>query len=270
MLDIIDAAQAAQDDEGIMRLKDDRWVMKVVDEGTVVMFAVRVTEEAMEEYTKGEYEKLGVRFPGIKDSIFTKTENVEMEVLDHKLHVRQQGYDAGLALTDPQYVSGDAQHAPDVTWAVEATGDISFIKDFVKRADSIIGASSFSISPRPNHLYLYAEEDNEDLVKKYPWEDFDDFWIDWSVGGEPPGSGGNIPAQDKACDTILSIDYAKELKFIEDEGTIHVDNHTPVKILFDTMDGVDASYFFSPRISSDDVRSCMPDSAAEPEDRVGN
>lgn len=268
MLDIIEAAQAAQPEEGIMHLKDDRWVMKVVDESTVVMFACRVNKKAMEEYRKEGWDKIGVRFPKVKDSIYSSSENVEMEVVDHKLHVRQQGYDAGLGMVNPEYVAGNVQSAPDLEWPVEATGDISFIKDFVKRSDKIVGGSSFIISPRKNHLYLYSERDDQKLVKKYPWDDFDSVSINWELGDDPPGSGGVYPGEQKACDTVLSIEFAKALKFIEDEGTLHIGNHVPLKLLFDTMEGVDASYFFSPRISTEDTRSTTPNDSVEPEDKL--
>lgn len=268
LLDLVDASVATLQPEGVMLLKDDRWIMKVRDESNVLMFATRVTKEAMEEYSKTDYERLGIRFDSLKDSVFSKSDSVELEVVDHKLHVRQQGYDASLSMTDPEYVSGVAQKVPQVDWCVEAEGDLSFIKDFVKRADKILGASSFSISPRENNLYLYAEHDGEELTKKYPWSDFESVEINWDIGEDPPGSGGNVPGESKAADTILAIDYAKDLTFIDDEGTLFVDNHTPIKLLFDTREGVDASYFFSPRISNDDIRSTMPNEAADPEDQV--
>lgn len=268
MLDIIDAAESTYQDEGVMVLKDDRWLMKVVDEANVVMFAVRVTKDAVEEYRKTDYDKIGVRFGGLQESIFTKTEPVEMEVKKHRLHVRQQGYEAKLAMTDPQYVSGVAQKAPNLDWCVEIGGDISFIKDFVKRADKIIGPGAFSISPREHALYLYAEADNESIVKRKPWDEFDDTTINWDQGEAPPDSGGFNPSEHKACDTILSVDYAKDMEFIRDEGKVFIDNHSPIKILFDTVDGVDSSYFFSPRISNEDKHSSTPNDAVEPEDQV--
>jgi hypothetical protein len=259
---IIDGVLSTGRPEAVMMLKDNRWMIKMVDAGNVVMFACRVEHKAMETYDKGDETQIGVDFESLDDSVYSKSSKVEMEVDttkggSRKVIVRQNGYDAGIPLIDPEYVEGVTHNVPQLDWAVEVEGDISFIKDYVKRADKVTGQSYFMISARGDGIHLYTEKDTKDLHATFEWDQFDDYSINWEDGNYDGGQQKN-PPEAKAVDTILSMEHAKSLDFMGEEGKLFLDNHVPMKLLFTGTEGVDSSYFFSPRVDKESAVLRLP------------
>lgn len=265
LLDLLKASEAVVEGEPkecLMELHDDRWVMKVKDASDVLMFACRVGREAMEEYTKTTRDEIGFDIQKVQDAIGTRTEPVTLEVIEKKgtvpLSVRQQGFDARIGLVNTDYVEAATDKVPNIDYAVSATGDLSWLTGFVNRADKLIGGESYIISPRQGMLYLYAGADTDSMSLSYHWDDFDDYSIDWSKGFQHDNYGVD-PETEQGVDALFSIDWTKAMEMVSDEGTVFIDNHAPLKILFDLGDGVDASYFISPRIPTGDSIETLPE-----------
>ena len=272
-LDLLDGAQATGREEGLMKLGPSKWVLKTISENDVVMFACRVTSDAMKSYEQGNVDTLGIRYGAMEDAIPERKENVLIEFAQtkggsHKLHVAQAGYDAGLTLTDPEYIEGKADQNPSMDHAVTIEGKLDIFSDFIKKADNIVGSSWIMLSPRPEGLYMYSEHDNQDLSRRVDWDDFDNVSIGWETGYTPEQTGLDHdqalnPQRDKGVDSIFSMDWAKSLNYISKKGRIYLDNHAPLKMVFDLPAGVDASYFFSPRIPTQDSLASLPDDVSE-------
>lgn len=272
-LDLIDGAKAAGREEGLMKLGPSKWVLKTLSEDDVILFACRVTSDAMKSYDQAGVEKLGIRYGALEDAIPSRKENVLVEFDQtsggsHKLHVAQGGYDAGLTLTDPEFIEGKTDKNPNIEHAVMVEGELDVFSDFIKKADNIVGASWFMISPRPEGVYLYSEKDNQDLSRKIEWDSFENSSVNWNKGFTHDNSNINHddlinPPEDNGVDAIFSLDYAKDLNYISDKGRIYFDNHAPLKMVFDLPAGVDASYYFSPRIPTSDSIATLPDGVSE-------
>lgn len=264
--DMIDGASVTYNDEGVIKFKDDRWMLKAVDESNVLMFAALVPAGAMDQYDHGGVEEIGVRFEKITAAIGSSTDPVEVE-LDagagtHKLHVRQGGYDAGVGLLNPDTITGVANNAPDVPHAVEIEGDISFIDEFAGRLDGMIGSSSFLISAREDGIYLYGEGDTDDLLKYVGWDQFDNWSIDWSVAQYSENNGID-PEEEKQVNTTISMDYIKSMDFLKDEGRLSLGNDVPCRFVFEYDSGVMGSFFLAPRLPSESTRTRIPEDAIE-------
>lgn len=272
-LDLLDGAMAAGQEEGLMKLDKSKWLLKTMSEDDVVLFACRVLSDAMKSYDEGDVEALGIRYNAMQDAIPSREDNVLIEFDEtdggsHKLHVAQGGYDAGLTMTDPEFIEGKVDRAPSIDHAVVIEGDLDVFSDFIKKADNIVDSSWFMLSPRPEGLYMYSEKDNQDLVRKADWDQFNNVSINWGKGftkDETDMSHPDIlnPSQDKGCDGIFSMEHAKALSYISDKGRLCLDNHTPLKMVFDLPSGVDASYYFCPRIPSTDSIATLPDDVSE-------
>jgi hypothetical protein len=273
LLDLIEGAQGTGREEGLMKMSKSKWVLKTVSKDDVILFACRVTSDAMKEYSQGGIENLGFRYGALRDAVSSRQDNVLLEFDEtsggsRKLHVVQSGYDAGLTLTNPEYIEGKTDKNPSIDYAVCIEGDLDVFSDFVSRCDSIVGGGWFMVSPRPEGLYMYSEEDNQDLYRKVDWDDFDNVSINWGAGFDPGDVGVGhdnavVPEESKACDTIFSMDWAKDLNYLSDKGRLYLDNHAPMKMVFDMPDGVDATYFFSPRIPTSDSVATLPDSVSD-------
>lgn len=260
---VVKGAKATGRPEAVIWLKDDRWLMKCISKSDVVMFGAAITDKVMDDYERGDMDELGIGLDKMDSFLASRNDDkVTVELIEtkakvHKLELSCGNSGIGIPVIAPEYVEGKAQQAPDIDYCVSFTGDIKFLTNFVKESDNVVGSSSFMISPREGLMYLYSVADDTDNWERKHWEDFDDYSIDWSKGFYEADHYKN-PEEDHAVDSMLSVDWFKGIELISDEGTVFVDNHAPVKILFDTEEGMKASYFVSPRIAADGEVSRLP------------
>lgn len=250
--DLLKAAESCRH-EGVMLLKDGKWLLKTIGPDQALMFNTRVTKKAMESYDNGGAEKMGIKYKSILNSINSSNKDVRIEADlgsgAHKLKVTQGGFTAGLTLVNTDYVEGVGQGVPSVDWPVEVEGDVSFLRDFIDRADTIVGQDYFFVSPREEGLYLYTEKDNQDLVMRKEWDSFKTSIVDWDKGSPSDEADGNDlnPPEDKGTDAVFSLNWADAIRFIESEAKFRFGNHSPMHVVFNTDSGIDASYFLAPR-----------------------
>lgn len=272
--DMIDGVKSVgeKNDEGVLRVKDYGVLLMTKGSSNVILFANRIESEAMEEYQVGEFNELGIKFDKLDDAINNKGDDIALEVVEdqfggHKLSVSQGGYTYTLNIVNPDTIEGNPQDAPNLDYAVEAKGDIGQLQEFATKADSVLGAGSFIIRPNENNLIMYSERDGEYMDKIYSWDEFESYTLDWDKALEIEKTTSQLvdPQKEKAVESVFSVDFFKELNLLSDDGTVFVENEAPIKIVFDTPDGVSASYILTPRIPTDGEVSTVPDEIAKSE-----
>lgn len=267
LLDIIKGAQSTARIEGVIKVKEDRWIMKCQSEGDVLMFAVMVPEEAMEDWDPEGPDEIGFQFGdlekflGSSDSM-VKIETYTTDVGVHKIRAIKGNTVLEVPMTDLEFVAGKDVTVPNIDWVLEASGNLEFIKGFVSKSDTVVNADAFMIGCRDEMICLYTEHDDTRTWDALEWDFFEDYTLDWSNGMYNEKESHN-PPEDHATDVILSTSWAKGVHFLSDEGTLYLNNHAPAKMVFDMDSEIKASYFFSPRIPDNDSRYTIPDDVIE-------
>lgn len=256
--EVIRSVEATQQDEGVLLLKEDKWLMKAVGDATVLMFATLVPEDAMIEYEKGDTDEVGIRLSDITDMIDDTSDPITLELENKKLIIEHGGYEASVPTIDPSVVSGVARQSPDADHCVSFDMDFSRFTSFLSKADNVADTGHYFMSAREDGLYLYAEHDNSEVRKRYAWDSMDNVAIDFAAGQSPP-QGGHDPAVDAAVDTILALDFTQRINEIASTARFHIDNHYPVKFVFETESGIKGSYILSPRMPGGDSMVTPPD-----------
>lgn len=258
--DAISAIQITANDEALMMLEDDRWMIKSADEASVLMAAILMPRGAMKEYERNGYERVGLPINKIDKFISGRTDTVTIWMEERALHIDDGSTHVKLATIDPDAVEGHMSGAPTVEHEVMFEGSLDTIKDFVNRADDVLTTGYYLISTREQGLFLYAEGDNGQMTEFISWSDFDNYEIDWSINNEGP-NGSIVPEAQKGTDAIMSIEWSQQLVSISDEAKIYVGNHIPIRILFDKSEDRDAgmkvSLIQTPRIDQSG-RNTMP------------
>lgn len=247
LYNILKGVEAVDQDETVLKLKDDRWLIMCRSESDVVMYGSVVPEDCMEDYERGDMAKVGINTSPILDYISKSSDTVTLSLEESSGGVRKLKMSKGkggaieMPMINPEYITGVMADSPSLEWEVEFTGDVSFLEDFISRSDNIIGSGSFIISPREDKLYLYSEYDDSSTYEKIDWDEFDDVESVSDVR------------------TMLSVEWASALYFMRDEANIQIGDNIPMKIIFDLGDGAKSSYIICPRIDSDDNTSKVPD-----------
>jgi len=272
---LLKSVKGTERDECLIEFKEDRVVTKAADAGGSMMVAALIPEDAMEEYEQGnlqtsdgEENKLGIHVDRLINFIQSSSSNVLFEIDDqtHKITYSQEGAELQTRGIVPDAVEGKTNKVPGMEWSCQFTGDIKWLFDFWDRLDNIVDTSSWMISPRDGAIYVYGERDDTSLSEYQHWEDFDDYNIDWDTARTPSDvgkgsahTGVSDPSEDHGVDSIFSLDYAKSFNRVRDKATVYLDNHAPIRILFETDNGVKISVILSPRIPSSDSRASLPE-----------
>lgn len=265
---VVKGAESTGLEEGLIRFKEDRWILKCQTASGEQLFAAMVPESDMEEYDKGGVDSIGINFQQVKKVLSNSSDSIVVEFFEdnagiHKLRLIQDNSYLNVGLVDEDFISGTDTEAPNLDWVVEINGDISFIKDFVDKSDKVIGSGDFMIGAREGTMYLFSEQDDSSAYEILHWEDFDDYSINWD-NGLYNGDGHN-PPEDHAMDVILSVEWTKNIHYVSDDATLMLNNHAPMKIVFDTEGDWVASYFISPRVVGSDsgTKETVPEDLIE-------
>lgn len=262
---ISEGVMATGNDEGVIRLKDDRWMITSEGAASVILSAVLVPEESMEIYDRRGYDAVGVKLDKLLKFVKrTDSDMVNIWMEERTLNIEENDGNAHveLATLDIDTVSGRTDKALNINHEVRFQSSFDFIIDFIRQTDDIVNADSFIIGCRNNGLYLYSEYDNARIDNFYEWDEFDDVELDWEVNNYR--ELGHEPAKDEAIDVILGSDFTKELYHPEDTAHISIGNHFPMRILYETEDGIKISYFQTPRLpKSEDVITIIPERVIE-------
>lgn len=257
--DCIDAISATKNDDALITLKDDRWIVKSVGPSDVIMAGLRVTTDGMEHYDRRGAEEVGLVIEPLQKFLSSAGDTVRLEYTEKGRFVASSD-NSTIRFTGvvPDSVMGHMSKAPSKDYPVEVYGDMGVMSDFMSRADKIIGTDHFMLSPREEGLYTYAEKDNNDTWDLFEWEDFDNHSIDWSIADDD-GPSDIDPVSDKAIDSMYSLDVAQNIKFSGYDARLHMSNHGPFKLLLDAHDGVSISYMMAPRVSKSGGIMKLPD-----------
>jgi len=161
LLDIIKGAKSTARREGVIRVKDDRWIMKCQSEGDVLMFAVMVPESSMEDWERGDTDEIGFRFGDLEKFLnsndnLVKIETYTTDVGVHKIRAVKNNTVLEIPTTDLEFVAGKNVTVPSIDWVLEAEGNLKFIKQFVSKSDNVVGADSFMLGWRDAEIYKHG------------------------------------------------------------------------------------------------------------------
>lgn len=256
-------------EEGLLKINDDRILIKVMDSSESAQFACLIPEHAMYEFDDRGVQEIAVNYDTLTDFIPSSDIDVEMEYGQfnkvNKLIVRYGGSEVRV----PTITKGDVPDVqtsiPDFDMPVKVTADPDFMLDFIKKCDKI-GTDHFMMSPREGLFYLYGRKDDSEVIERIPWEDFVDYDIDWNKGNVPDPSNVNNPtdpSETHEVDVMLSCDLAGAMSFWADMAVFHIDNHLPIKAVFEDDNGIKASWMLAPRLPTDGEVMKLPENVVE-------
>jgi len=266
MLDALGAIKATRNDEVLLELKDDRWMMKSQDEAGTLMAAVLASDGVMEEYSKGDYEEIGININKPKSFIRSSGGDVTLEMEDRALHMYQGGTHARIGTINPGDVAGKMRTAPNLNYPVHIKAESGILHNFINRQEEVVGSGNYYIGARKDGVYLYSTGDNGDLDRHIRWEEVEDKDIKWSRYQTPKddvSDKANHPDSDQALDVIMSTEITKDIKKPADTCWMYFTNQGPMRILYDMSeedsDGLKISFMQAPRIDNKG-RPTIPDS----------
>ena len=262
-LDVLDAIKATQpkDPEVVMVLKDDRWLMKSQDPASVLMAAVRVEDSYMEHYDRDGYETIAFKVDKVENFIKSREDTLQMQMDERTLQLYDGDAYANIGTLDPASVEGHMDSAPNLDYEVVVKGEPEFLFNFIDRQEGVVGSEIYYIGAREDGIYLYASGDSGDMHQKVEWDEFEKADINWSINNSP--NIGHTPSQDSAIDMIMSGEYSKSIKELEDECEIHLANQMPMKFVYSREGGeMMVSYIQAPRIDEKNTPT-IPDGVIE-------
>lgn len=256
LLDMTSAVKVSRsnEQEALMILKDNRWMVKSAGPADVLMSAILMPAEAMESYERRGYDEIGLNTEAIDNFVSSRNDTITLEMEDRALHMDDGDTHVRLATIIPEQVAGATRSAPDVDYEITINNSPDFIKDFIKRAEEVVGASHYYMGAREDGFYLYAPHDNGSIDRRIEWDEFDGHELNWEVNNEGPNDA-HTPKEDKAVDVIMGTDFTNSMKAIEDEGVINIGNHFPMRWLFDKSEegepGMKVTFIQTPRVNND-------------------
>lgn len=241
-------------EEAEIKFKEDKWMVMSKGPENVTMFAARVPETAMKEYDPGDVDSLGIKTSKILDFISSKDRNIILswDYDNHNFVMEDEDYRATASGVNPEYVEGVMGSSIKTDWPIKVTGDIDFLIDFIKKADSFLSDDSidaFIVGAREDGLYLYANDDLNDIHAHRSWDDFDGVDNDWTIDLESTDSP-------KELDAIYSLSFMKQFTSsmptqMEADFSINMGEDKPIRVLANAPGGIDFSYVVTPRLSSE-------------------
>jgi len=272
MLDILSSVKGTDQNELLLEFKNDRVITKTADPGGNMMVATLIPPESMDEYEQGNLKtsdgrsnQLGIHVDRLSNFIEERDKDLKFTIDDdtHKISYRQEGSELNTRGIIPDAVEGKTNKVPSMDWACEFTGDIEWLFSFWDKLNTIVNTDHWMISPREGAIYVYGYKDDTSMNEYQHWEDFDDYRIDWDIARTPKDVGDHDdarnPSKEHAMDSIFSLDYAKSFNRVQDKATVYLDNHAPIRILFETDNGVKISVILSPRIPASGSSATLPE-----------
>jgi hypothetical protein len=264
---IADGVKSVREDdiEGVLNLKDDRFILMSQGGENVSMFASRVPAKSMKQYDRRGIESIGIDFELVSKFISGVSGNVVLKIDPdtHKLHIKNDGRGADFATINPEYVNGRMQKAPSPDWLFDLHGEVieNELTSFVKDAKNIIDADWFILGIREDGVYAFSKMDDSQLHEKWDWDDFDDHEVRWSEMEEDFGDKPHI-------DSIFSTDFFTSMSVpsgFEGQLTLNGGDSSPIRIVADYNSGAALSYILAPRLSnkSSSKYDKVPDSIVE-------
>ena len=263
LLDGLKAIKATLNNEALITLKDDRWMIKSMDEAEVLMSAILVPESSMESYDKGGYDRVGIQIDKVTSFVRSRNDTIRLWMEERALHMSDGSDHARIATVDPDSVKGHMQAAPKINFEVMVDTDPDFLLDFISRQSDIVNSGTYTLGAREEGIVIYADGDNGSMDTGIEFDEFDDYTIDWSVDNGTETEGAHTPSEDHAIDVIMSSDITSQLKTPYDTCELYIANQSPMKFLFQDEDaGMKISFIQAPRIDNKG-RSTIPDRTVE-------
>lgn len=263
--DMLDSATAYRE-EGLFNLEPDGILLRVHEYSNTALYATFIPDDAMEEYDRGEFNRLGVNLEWMDDFVPSKDSTITLEVKQdssglERLYIHTSNRTYSTSLIDPDQVSGVPEQIPDIEYPVTITMDPSDFMDFVSDAGKIrddADSGSFVLSAREGLFYLYSSYDDSEVTDKLHWEDFDDYELDFDAAHPSDGSPHN-PNQDKIIETFMSLGLTNSMNHNTDEIRVQFGHMKPMKIVGRSENGIMHSYLVPPRIPTDDEKATLPE-----------
>lgn len=256
--DLSAGAQTTQLEEGLFEFKQDGIRLQCSGGDSVVAFAAKVPEEAMEEYELDEEIQFGLPFSKIDGFVSSSDTLITIETDGAGITMSDGQFTAELATVQPQYVEGAIDKLPTIEYEVTIKDQPDFITDFITRVGNLFDPSTYVVGGREDGIYVYSEDDNSRADTFVPWDDFDDHILNWDANNSVDKPGAN-PAEDHAMDVRMSMDFTKTFKSLGDEAILRFSNQGPMKWVFSSEGGVKMSYFQAPRVSDERGSDVIPD-----------
>lgn len=261
---VIEAGESSFVDEGVMTLKEDRWMMKTISPDKSILSACLVPEDALSEYEKGPEELVGINFDHFNSFIESKTSDLRIRVDGREMHLYEGDDHVRLATIDPDAVESAIPNAPDLSYEVKVTGDVGELTAFANKVNKFEEDGWIMFSPREEGLYMHSMGDNWNLDRRLDWDDFEDHELDWSANAGKEHKHGVTPEDEKGVDVIQGVDNIQPVNMPADTATIFFSNHMPTKLLFELDSGIKISYILSPRLpTTDSTSEMLPDRIRE-------
>lgn len=264
---LVNSMYSAGLDEAVLELHDSRWLLKMRGPSNVILVAMMIPEEQMEQYDRGGYERIGLKLPMVETFVSSGSEYVNMWMESRTLWMQDdEGAEAKIATVDPETVAGVMDGTIKTDFEVELSSSLDIFTDFINRGEDMTGDDNYMISCREEGLYLYMRGDNSTYRKFYEWDEFGGHNIDWSINNLGEADTALVPKNDKGLDVIMSTDFTKSINDLDDEAAISIANHHPMKIVYDKLGDenkppIKVSYIQTPRIDED--WGTLPEEALE-------
>lgn len=265
---VLDAA-AGYRNEGLINLMQDKILLRMHEEANTALYACLVPESAMIEYSRGEYNRLGVDIEDLKSLIPNREgDTVTLERDGAKLLVQAGSREYRIGLIDPDNISGVPEQNPTLDLPITVRGSPEWLLNFTNDAyQNIHGKDDDDIyfSCRDGLLYLWSHEktSGNEIADRFHWEDFDDYSIDWSKADKCGVADEEIvkydPVDDHVVNTMMSSTFIRPIvEFDDAEARVEIGNWGPIKIVYETTEGVKHSWMIPPRIPEESQVSAIP------------
>lgn len=249
---IIQAVKSVGQEEMVMEFNRDNWVVKVIGPANAAMAAIKCPRPALEMYEKGDIDEIGIGLSYLQDFIGSKSSMLTLQLEGRTMHIADdEGASAELATIEAGDTPGQMENFPKLDFEVEVVADMSFLTDFIKRANDVTGSSTYRIGAREDGFYIYLRGDNAKMAQHKSWDFFSEHSIDWSVNNTIEGVDGHVPKEDHAIDSLFSVDFTKSINTLSVTPVIRFSNQSPMKILYDLSEegkkGLIITYYLAPR-----------------------
>lgn len=267
-LNNIFSAASQYTDEGLIKIRDDRILIKVMDESQSAQYACLIPDTAMYEFERNGINEIAVNYDNISDFIPSNDVDVELKYGQYKnvnkIAIRHGGSEVRVSTITKEEVADVQADIPDLTPPIKIVSDPDFLFDFISKCKKI-GSDSFMISPREGTFYLYGERNDDEIIDRIPYEDFNNYEVNWENGNVPTDSinNPNDPAETHEIDVMLSCDLAEKFTFWTDKAIFSIDNHMPFKAMFEDEDGIKVSWMLAPRIPKDGSPMQLPENVIQ-------
>lgn len=252
--------------EGLFNLTSRGMLCRVHDASNTALYAMFIPEDAADEWEAGQFPKIGLEFDNLLDFLPNKDQPVVLEVKEvegrlYKMIMHSGNREVRIPLLDPDTVEGAPDQIPDLDHPVHIKNEFGFFADFIsdfKKMGSSSSSGAYCTSARDGMFYLWGKNDDQELIERIHWEDFDEYEIDWDKAS-PSEVGQSNPSEDHAIDAFMSADFTADISIGGDETHIYLGNHYPMKVVSHFESGVRQSWTIPPRIPAEDERATLPE-----------